>query len=251
MAEPTNIEEFKAYIFRRLGWPVIQVNVDDEQATDRIMDALAFYQDYHYLGSEKSYYIHTVTAQDVINGYITLPETVLSVYNILPSSVNSLYGGNWMTHEWQYMRDEFFRLDSDVGSSLIPYYVAMMRIADLDFLFGYTPSFTFNKHKNRIYLSGDLKNWLVEGNKLAFETQAVVNPQEYSDIWKDRWLKKYATALMKRQWAENLKLYSNVPLLNGITLDAQTMFQEAVEELTNMEEKLITSGNFPVLDQIG
>lgn len=249
MAEPTNRAEFKAYIFRRLGYPVIQVNVEDEQAEDRIDDALAFFSDYHPLGSEKTLYVHTITADDVATKTITLPENIMAITGLVPPT--AFVGNNFMSDRYQFLRQEFFNITQNVSSSLIPYYAAMTRISDIDFLFNVHPSYRFNKHKNKIEIIGDTSSIFTVGNKLILETQAVIDAKIYADIWKDRWLKKYATALMKRQWAENLKLYSGVPLLGGITLDANSMYQESIEELTTLEDKLITSGSAPVLDEIG
>lgn len=250
MSEPLNRAQFKAYIFRRLGYPVIQVNVEDEQAEDRIDDALAFFSDYHPLGSEKTLYVHTLTEDDVATKSITLPENIMAVTGLVPPT--AFVGNNFMSDRYQFLRQEFFNITQNVSTSLIPYYAAMTRISDIDFLFNMSPSFRFNKHKNKIeIIGGDTNRIFIVGQKIIFETQAIIDSKTYSDIWKDRWLKKYATALMKRQWAENLKLYSGVPLLGGITLDANSMYQEAIEELNILEDKLITSGSAPVLDEIG
>jgi hypothetical protein len=249
MAEPRSKAEFKAYIFRRLGWPVIQVNVENEQAMDRIDDALAFYRDYHYLGSEKSLYIHTITQEDIDTGKIHLPETIMTVSNILPPV--GYFDSSWMSDRYQYLRDEFYNMNHNVSYTLIPYYVAMTRLADINFLFNTTPSIRFSKITNTVEIYGAAgQQIMVLGNKIIFETEAFLDPNQYASIWQDRWLKRYATALMKRQWAENLKLYSNIPLLNGVTLDAQTMYSEAIDEIDKLEEKLISTGNFPVLDEI-
>lgn len=246
--EPFNRQTFKEYIFRRLGYPVIQINVDDEQAEDRIDDALAFYQDYYPLGSERSLYVHEVTEEDVQNGYLTIPENITSVMGFLPATS---FAGNFMSDHFQLLRTEYMRLDRNVSYSLIPYYVAMTRLADIEFLFGSNSiSFNFNKYKRRVEIQGSNNNLLKVGNKIVMEVQAYIDPNQYSDVWKDRWLKQYATALMKRQWAENLKLFSGVQLIGGVTLDAQTMYQEANDEINTLQEKLIQSGMLFPLDQI-
>jgi hypothetical protein len=250
MAEPTSRAEFKAYIFRRLGYPVLQINVADEQVEDRIDDALDFYQDYHYLGSEKSIYIHTVTADEVANKKITLPETIMTVSNVLPQGFSVGNSNNFMSDRWQFLANEFWALNYGISYSTIPYYVAMVRMAELDWLFNMSPSITFNKHKNEIVFTGDTSTFLVEGYKIALDTQSIIDPNVYADVWKDRWLKRYATALVKKQWAENLKLFSGAPLVGGMTLDWATLYQEAVDEIQTLEEKVISSYSYPILDEI-
>src|SRR5690349_20083157 len=153
MAEPTNRQEFKAYIFRRLGYPVIQVNVSDEQADDRIDDALAFYGDYYPLGSERSLYVHTITQEDIDNKAITIPDNITSISGMLPQDTYGGYG-NFMSDRYQFLRNEFFGFIHNISYSIIPYFVAMTRISDLEFLFTIQPSFRFNLHKKQVELIG-------------------------------------------------------------------------------------------------
>jgi len=246
MAEPLNRSQFKEYILRRLGAPVQQINVDDDQVEDRIDDALAFYQDYHHLGSQRSVYTHALTQQDINNGYISLPNHITSVLGFLPLGGNT--SRNFMSDEYQVMRTTFNDLSSSYSYSLIPYYAALNRMADLDYWFGLTRSFTFNRNSSTVTFS---TSGLNVGDKVAFEVQAATDPNTYNRIWSDRWLKMYATALVKKQWGENLKPFGGIQLLGGITLDGKTIYDEAVEDLRTLEEKMISMNSSIILDEIG
>ena len=252
MAEPYNRQTFKDYVFRRLGYPVLQINVSEEQAQDRIDDALDYFRDFHYFGTEKFYYVHTLTQEEIDNKEIQLPPNIASVVGVMDMAIGGSTS-NFMSDKYQFLRSEFFGLATSVNYSLIPYYVAMTRIADLEFLLSMTPSVNYDEGSGTVSLVGFNESLFTVGNKIIFETLAYVTPGNNSPkIWNDRWLKRYATALMKRQWAENLKLYSNIPLVGGITLDAQSMFQEAQEELQLLEDQLKNMGLLTsVLDQVG
>lgn len=246
MAEPQTREQFKEYIMRRLGAPVQQINVDEDQVEDRIDDALAFFKDYHYLGSEKSYYVHTITQENITTKTIELPPSVIAVTAVLPAGAGG--GNNFMSDQYQLSRDTYSQLNS-LSSSMIPYHVAMTRLAEIDFWFSMTPSINFNKHKNLVTFNNT--NSFSVGDKFVMEVQSVVDPAVYKKIWSDRWLKNYATALVKRQWGENLKPFAGVQLLGGINLDGASIYGEADSEISNLEEKMISSNSYAVLDEIG
>lgn len=241
----TDREEFKDYVMRRLGWPVQQINIDDEQLEDRIDDALSFYKDYHYDGIERVILKHEITPTDITNGYITFPEVVQGINRILAG-----FGGNgttnWMSPMYQITLDAVMTLTS---TSLIPYHLAMSHIAELAFMFDSTPGIRFNRHRNQLFLHDE--RVMVAGNWIVVEATRYLDPADYSDVWNDRWLKKYATALVKKQWAENMKLFSGVALLGGVTMDAVTMWQEADNEIVTLEQEIIHSYGADIYDRIG
>lgn len=235
MAVPTNRGEFKNYCRKRLGEPVVCLNIDDDQVEDRVDDALKYYRDYHYDGTERVYLIHTVAQEDIDNGYITMSELVIEVARILP--VGSTFGSALFSYKFHFMRNELFHI---AGRSMIPYYLAMRHINMIDDLFEDKIGIRFNRHMNRLQLDTNLSS-LVVGSALVIECFRYLDPDIWTDVWSDRWLQRYATALIKRQWGENTKKYNDVQLIGGISFNGQAIYDEAVEEILKLEEDMISS----------
>src|SRR5688572_20444174 len=122
MANPTNRNEFKSYVLRKLGWPTINIEISDEAIEDRIDEALKFYWDYHFDGAEKTYYKHQITSTDKTNRYITLPENILGVVRIFPIADPSVRSDDLFNIRYQMALNDLYSLTS---TSLIPYYMAM------------------------------------------------------------------------------------------------------------------------------
>lgn len=240
MAKPTSRTEIKDYCLRRLGFPVIEINVDDDQLEDRIDDALSMYQTYHMDGTEKTYMAIQLTQTDIDNKYVTCPSDVIGVVRVFPvssESVNSNGSGNFNMFDltYQLRLNELFDFTS---ADYVYFELARQHIRTLEMLFiGETP-IRFNRRSNKIYV--DL-NWSKEasvGAYLVFEVYKVLDPTTYTKIWSDTWLKEYVTNLFKRQWGENLKKFNGVQLPGGISLNGQQIYDEAVAELERLEEKL-------------
>lgn len=246
--EPQNRKQFRDYIMRRLGAPVQEINVDIEQVEDRIDDALNYYFDYHYLGTEKVIFKYKVTREDITNRFISIPENITGINKIYPlagstqSSSNALFSA-----KYHIAYDTLMNMSSN---SIIPYYFAMTRLADLSYIFDMDTSIGFNKHKNSLEITAGWGTDIREGMTIVAEGNAILDPQKYKDIWKDRWLKKYATALVKRQWGENTKLFNGVQLLGGISIDGKGIYDEAVEEINKLEDEMLTKYSMPVMDEI-
>ena len=151
MAIPTSRSEFKENCLRRLGKPVIEINVDDDQVEDRIDEALRYFWDYHFDGSEKLYYKHQVTQTDKTNKYITLPENVIGAVNIFPIG-NALNTNNLFNIRYQIALNDLYTLTS---VSMVPYYMALTHIQFLEqMLIGQQP-LRYNRHVNRLYIDMD------------------------------------------------------------------------------------------------
>lgn len=245
MAQPTNKKQFKDYILRRLGYPVQQINLDDEQIYDRIDDAVQYWQEYHNNATEHIYYKHRVTTQDIANKYIDIPDDIISISKVFPPPTTSVGMASSTLFNIQYYMTAEAVL-SAVTDSIIPYFVAMTRLADIQNLFDNSPGVRFERHLNTVKIN---MRWtdLQPGQYLVFEGEQLINS---ADVWSDWWLKDYATALVKRQWGEVLKLFSGVQLLGGITLDGQTIFNEAQAEIDALKSSMIKGFATPLLDEI-
>jgi hypothetical protein len=246
MAVPNSRDSFKQNCLRRLGAPVIEINVDDDQVDDRIDEALRYYWDYHFDGSDKVYYKYQVTQTDKDNKYITIPDNFIGVVNIFNVGA-SLNVNNIFNIRYQIALNDLYTL---TNVSLVPYFMAMQHIALIEEILVGKKQIRYNRHKNRLYIDMD---WgLVEvGEYIIVEAYEVVNPDTYTDAWNDRWLLQYTTALIKRQWGNNLKKYQGMQMPGGITFNGQQIYNEAIEEINQLEKEMIGSYSLPISDMIG
>lgn len=246
--KPNNRDTFKQYCLRKLGEPVIQVNVANEQVEDRIDEALLLYMDYHYDGTEKQYYKHQLTQEDIDNQYITLPENIIGAVHVFPVG-NPLMGSDDLFNiQYQIALNDLYTLTS---VSMVPYYMTMQHLGLIqEILVGQQP-LRFNRHTDKLYID---MNWARKarlGQFLLIEAYSVLDPETYTDVWADRWLQNYATAKIKYQWGWNLFKTSGVTLPGGVTLNGAGILEEAKREIEELENTLINSYTLPPLDMIG
>ena len=240
MATPTSRATFK------VGHPVIQINVDDDQVDDRVDEALKYYWDYHFDGSEKLYYKYQVTDQTKADRYITMPENVIGVINLFPVG-QALNTNNLFNIRYQIALNDLYTLTS---VSMVPYYMAMQHVQFLEqMLVGQQP-IRYNRHMNRLYVDMDW-NIISSGDYIVAEAYQIVDPDVYTDAWSDRWLLRYATCLIKLQWGNNLKKFQGMQLPGGIQFNGQKIYEEALQERMDLEKEMITSYSLPVTDMIG
>ena len=246
MALPTTRENFKEYCLRTLGKPVVEINVDDDQVEDRIDEALSYYWDYHFDGTEKIFFRYQVTAQTKIDRYVPVPENVIGVINLFPIG-QGLNTNNLFNIRYQIALNDLYTLTS---VSMVPYYMALTHVQFLEqMLVGQQP-LRYNRHVNRLYIDMD---WSIinDGDYIIAEAYQIVDPTTYVDVWKDRWLLRYATCLIKQQWGTNLKKFSGMQMPGGITFNGQQIYDEATQERQQLESEMITSYSLPVTDMIG
>ena len=241
MAKPTTREEFKDHTLRALGWPTINIEVTDEQIDDRIDEALEYFYDYHFTGSEKTYYKVQVTEQIKTDGYITLPDNIRGAVKIFPlgSSINS---SNMFSITYQFALNDLYAL---VAQSLVPFYMSMQNIAMIEeLLVGQVP-IRFNRHRNRLHID---MNWdkVNIDDYIIVEAYEVVDPATFVEAWADRWLQRYAQALVQRQWGMNLSKFAGMQMPGGTVIDGVRILRDAKEQIDELEAKMITDYS-PVL----
>ena len=311
MAKPTTRAEFKNYCLRRLGFPVIDINVDDDQVDDRIDDALAFFNDYHYDGTEKIFMKHRITQEDIDRRWIHCPDAVTFVTNVFPFD-DSNSSINMFDLRYQLRLHDLYDFTS---VSYVSYEMTMQHIQTLNLLFSGKPQFRFNRHQNKLFLDIDWSSDrevgeyvivecyrqlqpdsvtltgtvtctntsnTVTGTATVFDREILENdvlviggeekqvrhilsPTELtlyspvssnktsvsvvktglSDVWNDRFLKKYATAKIKYQWGSNLSKFAGIQMPGGVTLDGVRIMQEAQAELDKIEEEMYTMSSLP------
>ena len=244
---PTSRAEFKAYCLRKLGAPVIEINVDDDQVDDRVDEALRYYWDYHFDGSSRVYYKHQVTSTDKANKYITLPENIIGAVRIFSVGDPSVRADDLFNIRYQIALNDLYTL---TNVSLVPYYMVMEHLGLLtEMLVGQQP-IRYDRHKDRLYVDMDW-NTFREGDYLLVEAYEIVDPDVWTDAWNDRWLQNYCTVLIKRQWGSNLTKFTGMQLPGGVQFNGEKIYDDATAELQKMEEEMITNFSLPVLDMIG
>lgn len=246
MALPTSRQEFKDYCLRKLGAPVLKINVSDEQVDDRVDEALKYYYDYHFDGSEKIFYRHLVTAQDKVNRYITLPENILGAVNIFPigTGINT---NNIFNIRYQIALNDLYTLTS---VSMVPYFMALQHIQLLEQLLVGQQPLRYNRHTNKLFIDMDWDR-VNQNEYILVEAYEVINPDVYTDAWADRWLLRYATELIKKQWGSNMKKFGNMQMPGGVTFNGKEIYNEAHEEIEKLESEMINSYSLPANMMIG
>lgn len=246
MASVSSRAQLIEYCKRRLGEPVIVVNVDDEQVEDRIDDALAYFQEYHFDGVQLNYLRHNITDEDRTNRYITIPNYVTGVNKILP--VNRTSASAMFDVQYQWFMNDLWDFSN---VQLTNYTISMTHLRSLQMMFNAEPSIRFNRLQDRLYIDFNWETKLAGVDVIIIECYTIIDPDTYTDVYNDRWLKKYATALIKRQWGENLKKFGNVSLPGGVFLNGQQIYEEAVREIEDIEDRIQSAFELPVDFQIG
>jgi len=244
MATITNREDFKDYCLRRLGFPVIELNLDDEQIEDRIDDALQYWQDYHFDGMQKVYYIKAIGQQEINQKYLDLSDAkdssnnsmeIIGVTRIFPVQ-DSQSTINMFDLRYQLRLNELYDFTS---ASYINYTLTMQHLRSLELLFSGEVPIRFQRHMQRLYIDWA---WGASeapvGTVVIAEAYANINPDVYNMVWNDRWLKEYTTALIKRTWGNNLKKFSGIQLPGGVTLNGDKIYDEAVSEIEKLESEM-------------
>ena len=239
----------KEYCLRRLGHPVIEINVDDEQVSDRIDDALEFFAEYHFDGVEKVFLKHEVTADDITNEYIPMDDPVepvggpvIGVRRVLPVPNFNAFQTGFFNEEFQLRLND---LNTFTGSSLINWQMSLQNFSMVDHLFTVNPTVLFNRKQDKLFIETDWVNKFDAGDFLIVECYRVLDPTTNVEVYNDLFLKKYCTALIKRQWGENLKKFEGVQLPGGVTLNGKTIYDEAVDEITKIEEEMNLKWELP------
>lgn len=242
---PVNRAEFKTFILQELGAPVINIEVADSQVEQAIDLALSYYTDYHYDATIPIYYAIRITQEMIDNKYITIPENIIGISRIFPiSSAVSTTG--LFDIKYQIAANDIL---TATDSSISPYYAAMTNIELINqILTGETP-IRYNRNMNKLFIDTNWGKFSI-GSYIMAECTQVLDPDTYSDIWKDRWLIKYATALVKKHWGNNTKKYNAMTLPGQMQFSGQRTYDEAIEEIRMLEQKMLQGYALPILDMI-
>lgn len=306
------------YCLRRLGFPVIEINVDDDQVSDRIDDALQYFQEYHFDGVERLYLAHEVTTADlkfsglsapsfeleetltgatsgatcklvsldgtnskvskvtgdfvagetvtgsisgfsralastnfytagnIQNGYIPIPDSVIGVIRVLP--VNGASSGmnnrnNMFDLIYQFRLNDMYNL---LSADMIYYTQVQQHLSMLDMLLVGDRSIRYNRKMDKMFIDVNWEEVFDPGDYVIIECYRILDPTTYTQVYDDMFLKRYATALIKRQWGENMKKFGGIQLPGGVLLNGKEIYDEAVEEIATIENEMQLKSELPV-----
>lgn len=247
MAVPTTRAEFKEYCLRKLGKPVLEINVDDDQVEDRIDESLKYYWDYHFDGSERIYYKHQITANNKSDGYITLPENIIGAVRVFSIGDPSIRNDDLFNIRYQIALNDLYTLTS---VSMIPYYMVRQHLGLIQEMLVGQQAIRYNRHMNKLHVDTDWSNYNT-GEYLLIEAYQVVNPDTYTDAWGDRWLQEYCTQKIKYQWGTNLTKFTGLQLPGGVQFNGEKILDDAQEAIKKLEDEMLSSYSLPVMDMIG
>ena len=241
MAVPSTREQYKDWCLRQLGFPVLDINLDDDQIEDAIDSALQYFQDFHFDGVERWYLKHQVTAQNKTDQYIPITDNIIGVTRIFPvGSTNASV--NMFDLRYQLRLHELYDFTS---TSYVNYVLTQQHIRTLDMLFSGETPIRFSRHTNKLFIDWDWSYDIDVGEWIIIEGYIILDPATYTDVWNDRLLKKLGTAYMKKQWGTNMKKFQGMQLPGGIMMNGQQIYNEAVQEIQELEQLIRDSHEEP------
>ena len=236
MATPTTRQTLIDYCMRSLGEPVLEVNVDDDQLDDRVDEAIQFYQEYHSDAVVRKFYKHAVTSADITNEYITLDESLLFVNRVFSLDQTGAAAGEFSAEYQMHLNGLNSR-----GSmmDIVSYTMQRDHMALLELkINGMTTPIIHSRHKDRLAL---MINWSLDvtaGEYIIVEGYETIDPDTFTDVYNDRFLKSYLTALIKKQWGLNLLKFEGVQLPGGVTLNGRQIYDDAITDIEKLEEEM-------------
>jgi len=281
MSKPTTKQELKDFCLRKLGAPVLEINVSDEQIDDAYDDALQLFQERCYNGIERMYLKHEITSDDIdrgraeptsgvgivttsatstsVSGYGTtttnwyensnflqVPDAVVGVEKVFKFDTSTISGGMFSIKYQLFLNDLYYFNSIE----LLQYTMVKTYLEDIDFLLTTDKQIRFNQRQDRLYLDID---WASEevGTYFVLDCYRLLNPTEFTGVWNDSFLKRYATALIKRQWGQNLIKFRGVKLPGGIEFNGREIYDDGQREIDYIREKMSSEYELPPLDLIG
>ena len=272
MAKPNSKDGLKEYALRKLGKPVLEINVDDDQVDDLIDDAIQYFHERHGEGIDRVFLKHkllevekttltgvasTTTVTSTQGGipsleyeenanFLPLPDSVIGVNKVFKMDSSNISAGMFNIKYQIFLNDLYYYGAID----LLNYSQVKSYLETIDYLLNPDTQVRFNKKNGKLYLDIDL-NELTENHYLIIDCYRVVDPESETAVYNDHWLKQYTTSLIKRQWGQNLIKFQGVKLPGGLELNGRQIYDDAVAEIEKHEEKLMTEYALPPLDMVG
>jgi hypothetical protein len=284
MAQPTTRATLIEYCKRKLGAPVLEINVADEQIDDLVDDAIQFFQERHFDGVYQTYYKYKITQSDIDRGrsrggsntavgiatttasttiagdssattftfeensnYLQVPPNIIGVNKIFKFDGSNTITNNMFSIKYQLFLNDIYYWGS---TELLSYSMVKSYLEDIDFLLNTEKQIRFNKRQDRLYLDIDWAGASVD-DYIVIDAYSTLNPNDYSKVWNDSFLKLYLTSLIKKQWGQNLIKFQGVKLPGGIELNGRQIYDDAQKELEEIMERMSNTYELPPMDMIG
>ena len=280
MSKPSSRQGLIDYCLRRLGAPVLEINLADDQIDDLVDDALQYFQERHFDGVERMYLKYQLTQADIDRGssvtggvgivtttgtstnvsglgtitsnfyetsnFIQVPDSVIGIEKVFKFDTSSISGGMFSIKYQLFLNDLYYFNSVD----LLQYSMVKSYLEDIDFLLTTDKQIRFNKRQNRMYLDIDWRAQQV-GNFLVIDCYRILDPNTFTNVYNDSFLKKYLTATIKRQWGQNLIKFRGVKLPGGIELNGRELYEDAEKELADIKQRMSLDYELPPYDFIG
>lgn len=234
MSIPATRAQLIDWCLRDLGFPVIDINVDPDQVEDRIDEALQYFQQFHFDAVQKWYMKHQITSDDKTNKYIPITDNIIGVTRIFPL-VASNASTNMFDLKYQLRLHDLYDFTS---TSYVNYTITMQHLRTLDLLFAGETPIRFNRHTGQLRLDWDWENDAKVGEYIIIEGYVIVDPEVATSIYNDRMLKKLATAYIKKQWGANMMKFAGMQLPGGVTMNGVKIFEDAVQDIKDLEKEI-------------
>ena len=279
MAQPSSRSELIDYCKRKLGYPVLEINVADEQIDDLVDDAIQFFQERHFDGVSQMYLKYQVTQEDIDRGraqvggvgiattstttniagtdttfnyfetsnFLQIPPSVIGINKIFHFEGSNSISSGMFSIKYQLFLNDIYYWGS---TELLTYSMVKRYLEDIDWLLTTQKQIRFNQRMNRLYLDIDWSSLKV-GEYIIIDCYRALDPNDYTRVWNDSFLKPYLTALIKKQWGQNLIKFQGVKLPGGIELNGRQMYDDAQREIDEIMNKMSSTYELPPLDMIG
>lgn len=281
MAQPTTRQELIDYCKRKLGAPVLEINVADEQIDDLVDDAIQLFQERHFDGVYPTFYKYQITQNDIDRGrargnnsvvglvtttvttnivgtattfkytensnYLQMPPNIIGVNKIFQFDGTNTITNNMFSIKYQIFLNDVYHLGA---VELLSYAMVKTYLEDLGFLLNTQKQIRFNKRQDRLYLDIDWGSISV-GTYVIIDCYSTLDPNDYARIYNDSFLKPYLTSLIKRQWGQNLIKFQGVKLPGGIELNGRQIYDDGQKEIDTLMEKMSNTYELPPFDMIG
>jgi hypothetical protein len=281
MAQPSSRQELIDYCKRKLGAPVLEINVADEQIEDLVDDAIQFFQERHFDGVYPTFYKYKVTQEDIDRGkagrdsidagiastsvttnivgtattfnyfensnYLQMPPNVIGVNKIFTFDGTNSITNNMFSVKYQLFLNDIYYWGS---TELLSYAMVKTYLEDLDFLLNTQKQIRFNKRQDRLYLDIDWGS-VTTDQYFVIDCYSTLDPNDYSKVWNDSFIKPYLTSLIKKQWGQNMMKFTGVKLPGGVELNGRQMYDDAQREIDVLMEKMSNTYELPPYDMIG
>ena len=245
MATPNSRATLIDYCKRRLGEPVIEVNVDEDQLEDRVDESLQYYQEYHSDATTRTYLKHLVTATDVTNEYIPISSDIIFISKMFPLTSSFNTSRNFFDIKYQMMLNDIADLMNFAGD--LAYYEQMQQyLSLLDMKLNGHPQVQFSRRQNRLYIFGDFVDKDIKaGDYIVAEVYTIIDPTTHTSVFNDMFVKEYTTALIKQQWGMNLIKFEGMQLPGGVILNGRQLYDDATGEIETLRQRIRDEHELP------